>query len=66
MVSTYNGISFKLGFVLVSYRLCNFEGKVVTLFGALMSTARETLLLSIYMPTQLLQETTVNSKFTSL
>ena len=38
MVSTYSGISFKLGFVLVSYSLCNFEGKVVTLFGALKST----------------------------
>ena len=50
MVSTYNGISFKLGFVLVSYRLCNFEGKVVTLFGALKSTHEDVPLLSLPNP----------------
>lgn len=50
MVSTYNGISFKLGFVLVSYRLCNFEGKVVTIFGALESTHEDVPSLSLPNP----------------
>ena len=53
MVSTWSGISFKVGFVLVSYRLCIFEGKVVTLFGALKSTHEDSLSLSLLNPNKI-------------